>query len=202
MVRLSGARSGGARCPSWRRAAPCRRRAGIGQNGASARGHASDRPAGERNGSLEGSLGQAGRAILDALDGAGLLSCGRDHWVETGRGALGEALVRLEGGNRADERLFLDSLHELLGPVENPRYLLVREAWLGRRLRIDYHAVPAAFGKKKLAEAFAKAWRRHVGSAKLVYLRDAAGRRLLLRARTRSLAAGMRRAVGGISLWR
>ena len=59
--------------------------------------------------------------------------------------------------------------------------------------------MPAVFGKRKLAEAFAKAWRRHVGSAKLVYLRDAAGRRLLLRARTRSLAAGMSRAVGAIS---
>ena len=31
-----------------------------------------------RNGSLERSLGQAGRAILDALDEAGLLSCARD----------------------------------------------------------------------------------------------------------------------------
>lgn len=157
-----------------------------------------------RNGTLEASLDQVGAVILDCLEQENLLTLWRgDMWVETSRGPLGEALVRLEGAGRAEERLFLEALAEVLGPIGNPRYLIVRQSWLGRRSRTDYHAVPALFGRKKhLAEYFCARWNRRVGSGRLVYLRNAPGRRLLLRARTRSLAAGFQRFVGSLSLWR
>lgn len=157
-----------------------------------------------RNGTLEASLDQVGAVILDCLERENLLTVWRGEYrVETARGPLGEALVRLEGGGRADERLFLEALAEVLGPIGNPRYLIVRRSWLGRRRRTDFHAVPAVFGRKKhLAEYFRARWNRRVGSGRLFYLRNAAGRRLLLRARTRSLAAGFQRFVGTLSLWR
>jgi len=156
-----------------------------------------------RNGTLEGSLGQVGAAILDTMDEANLLANRRDDLtVVTGRGTFGEALVRLEGGLRAEERLFLDALDEVLGPIRNPRYLIVRRSRLGLRLRTDYHAVPAIFGRAKpLAQHFTKRWNRRVGAGRLVYLRSAAGRRLLLRARARSFAAGFQRLVGRFSQW-
>lgn len=156
-----------------------------------------------RNGTLESSLGQVGAAILDTMEEADLLTNYRgDLNVVTGRGTLGEALVRLEGGSRSEERLFLDALDEVLGPIGNPRYLIVRRSRLGLRLRTDYHAVPAIFGRAKpLALFFAKRWNRRIGEGRLVYLRSAPGRKLLLHARARSFAAGFQRAVGRLSLW-
>jgi len=101
------------------------------------------------------------------------------------------------------ERLFLDALAEILGPVENPRYLLVRESWLGRWLRVDFHAVPTVLGQRKeSAEIFAARWKARVGRGSLVYARTAMGRRTLLRARAGSLAAGFRRTVDTQSAWR
>lgn len=43
----------------------------------------------------------------------------------------------------------MQAIAEILGPVQNPRYLLVRRLWLGSRRRIDYHAAPAALGTRK-----------------------------------------------------
>jgi hypothetical protein len=156
-----------------------------------------------RNGTLEGSLRQVADAILDTMAEADLLSIHRDEVRPvTGRGGLGEALIQLEGGSRGDENKFLDAIDEVLGPVRNPRYLIVRRSRLGLRMRTDFHAVPAIFGRsKQLAAHFAKRWNRRVGWGRLVYLRTAEGRRLLLRARARSFAAGFQRIVGRLSRW-
>lgn len=96
----------------------------------------------------------------------------------------------------------MQALAEVLGPVQNPRYLLVRRSWLGSRRRTDYHAVPTALGgRKEHAEAFARAWRKHVGSSELVYARAGDGRRVLLQARAGSFAAGFQRRVDWRSAW-
>ncbi|WP_261300360.1 DEAD/DEAH box helicase family protein [Sphingomonas alpina] len=156
-----------------------------------------------RNGTLEGSMTQVGQAVVDSLAYAGLLGSDPDAIrIEARKSALGKSLVHIEGATRIEERLILDSIEEVLGPVRNPRYLLMRGSPLGRWLRIDYHAVPTAIGQHKdAAEFFARRWARHVGTGKLVYLRSAKGRRILLRARTRSMAAGFQRAVDRLSVW-
>jgi hypothetical protein len=79
---------------------------------------------------------------------------------------------------------------------------MVRRSWLGRKARNDYHAVPAVFGGgKELAEHFAQLWRRHLGASELVFTRTAERRKLLLRARAGSFAAGFQRAVDRRSVW-
>jgi hypothetical protein len=142
-----------------------------------------------------------GTALLDSLGEAGLLTCPSESCsVIVDRTLKGERMVMLEGADRAGERLFLEALTELLGPIANPRYLLVRRSFLARRLRVDFHAVPSVLGQRKeWAEMFAKHWAKRVGSAQLVFSRNAAGRRLLLVARSRSLAAGFRRDVDLLS---
>jgi hypothetical protein len=108
----------------------------------------------------------------------------------------------LRGASRATERAAMEAIAELLGPVENPRYLLVRRSRIGPKRRSDYHAVPAAIGRKKeYAEAFHKAWQARVGPSQLVFTRTAEGRRMLLRARARSFAAGFQRRVERRSAW-
>lgn len=157
-----------------------------------------------RNGSLEGSLEQAGKAVLIGLHAAGCLSDSeRDcAYFEIGVGLDGRRDIIVHGTSRAAERMIIDALDELLGPVRNPRYLLVRASWLGPRRRTDYHAVPAAIARRKeSAERFHKAWRAHVGESRLVFTRTAEARLLLLRARARSFAAGFRRDVDLRSAW-
>ena len=119
------------------------------------------------------------------------------------RGSIdGRRDIVVHGVSRKTERLVMESIAELLGPVQNPRYLLVRTSRLGWRRRTDYHAVPAVLGeKKKAAELFAKEWRARVGSSRLVFTRTPEGRRILLRARARSFAAGFQRSVDRRSAW-
>lgn len=157
-----------------------------------------------RNGSLEGSLKQAGKAVLIGLHSAECLSDAdrESAWFEIAPGLDGRRDIIVHDVSRAGERMIIQALEEILGPVRNPRYLLVRASWLGPRRRTDYHAVPEAIARRKeSAERFHRAWRSHVGSSRLVFTRTAGGRLLLLRARARSFAAGFQRVVDLHSAW-
>ncbi|UAB78892.1 DEAD/DEAH box helicase family protein [Erythrobacter sp. SCSIO 43205] len=157
-----------------------------------------------RNGSLEGSLEQVGRAILECLSTFGLISAedlkGAEFEIRSTMDGRKDVIVK--GVSRAAERQILQAFAEVLGPVQNPRYLLSRKSWLGSIGREDYHAVPASLGaRKEIAEMFAKLWNAKVGSSKLIFTRSADGRRFLLRARMRSFAAGFQRSVDRRSAW-
>ena len=157
-----------------------------------------------RSGSLEGSLHEVAGVTLRALVDADLLS-GRelDHATIEIRTSLdGRKDVILTGVSRAAERQVMQAIAEILGPVQNPRYLLVRRSWLGPRRRVDYHAVPAALGARKdFAERFAELWRERVGHSDLVFARTAESRLLVLQARASSFAAGFQRTVDRRSVW-
>ena len=89
----------------------------------------------------------------------------------------------VKGGSTRDKTLFTTCLAEFWGEIDNPRYLLVRRKWRTR----EYYAVPEVFGKKKEdAEVFARCMKQLVGPYEAVYTRTPEGRRLLLKARTRS----------------
>lgn len=157
-----------------------------------------------RNGSLEGSLVEVTWVVLRALhhaDGIRGTELDTAH-VEIRTSLDGRKDVVVTGVSRATERLAMQALAEILGPVQNPRYLLVRTSWLAMKRRTDYHAVPSALGTRKdLAEHFARLWQEGVGSSQLVFTRTPEGRRQLLRARAQSFAAGFQRAVDRRSVW-
>ena len=157
-----------------------------------------------RNGSLERSLGQVGRVLLDGLHAAGALG-DADHFAASlriVRDASGQVELTVDGISRAGERMVMAALAELLGPVQNPRYLLERRSWIGPITRRDYHAVPAIIARHRdSAEAFHRLWKAHVGSSRLVFTRTTEGRLILLRARARSFAAGFQRRVDRRSAW-
>jgi hypothetical protein len=157
-----------------------------------------------RNGSLEASLGQVGQAVLATLQRTGAVPAGdaATSRFEVRRSLTGGCVVALHGVSRATERLVMQAIAEILGPVGNPRYLLVRRSWLGPFGRTDYHAVPSSIGQRKeWAERFLAEWKTHVGSSRLVFTRTAAGRIALLRARARSFAAGFQRRAERRSAW-
>jgi len=157
-----------------------------------------------RNGSVEGSLQQVGLVVLQALAHGGAVSeaDAADGRFDVRASIDGRKDVILRGASRGAERQVMQAIAEVLGPVQNPRYILVRRSRLGLRTRTDYHAVPAALGaRKEWAETFAKLWNGRVGSSDLVYARTPEGRVTLLRARAKSLAAGMQRSVERRSAW-
>lgn len=157
-----------------------------------------------RNGSLEGSLREIAWVTLKALAVTGVIP--RDDPVNADveiRTSLdGRKDIVITGVGRATERRVMEAIAEILGPVHNPRYLLVRRSWLGARMRTDYHAVPATLGaRKESAERFAELWIAHIGWSELVLTRSAKGRRLLLQARASSFAAGFQRRIERRSVW-
>jgi hypothetical protein len=157
-----------------------------------------------RHGTVERSLQQVGTALMDALLRAGVIQSPREG-LAVHAAQLEEGGVRcwLNGGSSFEQSLFLKSLREILDPVENPRYVLVRRSRLFGIGRKDYHAVPELLGRKKEnALYFLRAWKKRIGPAELVYTRTVEGRRLLLHSRARSLAASFQPRSQRRSCWR
>jgi hypothetical protein len=115
-------------------------------------------------------------------------------------GAVG---CSLEGGSSYEKSVFLGALEELLNPIENPRYLLLRRSKLWKLRRSDYLAIPRELGRRKAdAEYFARMWRKYVGSAEAIYTRRPEGRQVLLEARARSLSAAFRPRSERVNVWK
>ncbi|WP_162925154.1 DEAD/DEAH box helicase family protein [Aurantiacibacter odishensis] len=156
-----------------------------------------------RNGTLEKRLGQVGEVLVEGLAHCGKLSREKNAYtVRVEEGLKGRHAITIEGGTRADQHRFVDAMMELLGPVQNPRYILRREGQsLGFR-QLDYHAVPTPLGaNKEEAELFCNLWTKRIGPARLIFTRSAHGRKVLLRARTKSMAAGLQSPVERRSMW-
>ncbi|WP_298474781.1 DEAD/DEAH box helicase family protein [uncultured Maribacter sp.] len=98
---------------------------------------------------------------------------------------MGTVSCMLLGATDYESAIFINALDEIVAPIENPRYLLVRGGWVRKVLGIDsYFVVPTIFGdKKEKANLFLQFWIEKVGGAKLLYTRSLEGRKLLLKAR-------------------
>ena len=90
--------------------------------------------------------------------------------------------VKLTGVSCREESLFVGALREVFDPLQSPRYLIVTKD--------EEFAVPRLFAERKEhAELFARRWQRMVGRARLLFAHTADGKRRLLRAKQRYLAA-------------
>jgi hypothetical protein len=152
----------------------------------------------------ERSIRQIGKVVLESLVYEGSIH------RSTGRAAAQRVFAEKNrdgtvfcwiAGQGYEQAAFLRAMAELLGPVEDARFLLARQSW--GNFREDYFAVPDALARKKeFAEFFAERWRRAVGPVALVYTRTPEGRRLLLRARVHSLAASFQKGSERVSCWK
>ena len=140
---------------------------------------------------VDGSVRQMGEALLQAMV--------ETDWVRTSGSRLevrtqvladDRVSAWLEGATFYERSLFADAFAEILEPIRNPRYLVIREqTWPWRRR--DYHAVPTPLGARKdRAVAFHREWVRRLGDGELVYTRTREGRQRLLRARARAFSGG------------
>lgn len=117
---------------------------------------------------------------------------------------FGEVFCHLEGTTTYGKSIFTQSLEEVVSPVENPRYLVIRKSrflkLFGQR---DYHAVPDLLARKAtLAAIFKKHWLTEVGPCEVFFARSEEGRAQLLKARFNNLAAEFEPQAEVISRWK
>ncbi|MFX0086118.1 MAG: DEAD/DEAH box helicase family protein [Candidatus Hodarchaeota archaeon] len=157
-----------------------------------------------RHGSVESSITQVCKALLKSLCLAGIIKTNfNDSTIKIEKSEDGTFYCHLEGPTNREKAIFLESLQEILDPIENPRYILVRKSlFLNRLGRVDYHAVPTVLGvRKRFALIFAEIWEKYVGKMDLVYTRTRSGRALLLKARNHSLSTAFIPRTERISRW-
>lgn len=142
----------------------------------------------------EGSLKQIGMALTQALCQAGMINTSfRRLSVSVSEGVDGSYFVALSGGSFYESSLFADALAEVLGPIESPRYLVVRAGKVFGMQRDDYHAVPMRFAvRKELAQVFYQSWCQYVGPTELIYTRSQTGRERLLKARMQAFSSNFK----------
>jgi hypothetical protein len=146
---------------------------------------------------------QVGKAVLKAMvQGEQVETSPSQLKVVTRPLDYGFVSCSLKGGTTRERSVFLDALQEVLGPIENPRYVLVRKSLLGWFMRKDYHTVPTVLGKNKdSADYFRKRWSTYVGPTALVYTRTPEGRRFLLKARTHSMSRSFQTRAERLKAW-
>lgn len=140
---------------------------------------------------VDGSVRQIALAVRDALCACDLLHGPPQRYpVRSQPLPDGSHFLHLQQADFQEQSLFADCLGEVLGPIENPRYVVVREGrnLLGMRLR-DLHAVPSVLAQNKArAECFLKFWRKRIGRSDLHYTRTPEGRKDLVRARAHTFS--------------
>jgi hypothetical protein len=152
---------------------------------------------------VDGTVQQIALAARDTLCRTGIILGGPAQFkVVTTPHNDGSVSIAMTGGSFFERSLFSTCVNEILGPIENPRYLLTRRGIGGRSWRGDFHAVPQCIGIKKVyAEVLAEVWRRRVGPTDLIHVRGTDGRRELLKARSRSFSRAMEKAVERLDRW-
>jgi superfamily II DNA or RNA helicase len=152
---------------------------------------------------VDGAVRQIAIALRDALCAAQLIETDpRRLPVQSEQLKDGSCMVSLGGADFFEQSLFADCLGEVLGPIENPRYLITRHSlgrWIGK---VDYHAVPQVLGvTKERAELFCLAWQKRVSAGKLIYTRSAETRKVLLKARARAFSSAIAGSVNRLDRW-
>lgn len=133
-----------------------------------------------------------GDALVNSLFKAGIIRTDLSKLnVVAEADDFGAVYCHLEGGTTFEKSTFIDALNEIVSPIDNPRYVIIRKSKLMLFVsQQDYHTVPEALGRNKnLAEYFANQWTRLVGTCKLVFTRTIDGRKMLLKSRVKSLSA-------------
>jgi hypothetical protein len=157
-----------------------------------------------KHGPIESSVREVGEAVVRTLFYTGYIKTPVARLsIRSERDKIGVVRCSLGGATTYEKSLFLDSLEEILGPIVNPRYILVRKSLFWKMTRKDYHVVPDIIGKKKeSAEYFSKMWSKYVGPSKLIYTRTAGGRRMLLRARGRAMSSAFQKRSERVKTWK
>jgi superfamily II DNA or RNA helicase len=148
---------------------------------------------------------QIGEALLHSLIKANVIHTEKSKLkVVATVDSFGAVYCHLEGGTTFDKSNFINALQEIIAPVDNPRYVIVRRSRLMLFIKQkDYHSVPEILGRNKdIAAYFKNQWERLVGTCELIFTRTIDGRKLLLKSRIKSLSAQFDDNVEHVNKWR
>jgi superfamily II DNA or RNA helicase len=148
---------------------------------------------------------QIGYALLETLIEAGLILSDKTNLhVISSVDNNGAVFCHLNGGTSFEKSTFINALQEIISPIDNPRYVIVRKSAILYFIKqLDYHAVPEIIGKNKaLSEYFKNQWKKNVGPCDLIYTRTIDGRKLLLSSRVKSLSAELSNQIEHVNKWR
>lgn len=156
-----------------------------------------------RTGSCGGIMKQIAIVMLETLSYQGLIKCSLKKVglnVTQDSDGIYVSCVNLPV---EENNLFIKCLQEFLNPVENPRYLFVKqEKFLNTIKQIDYFSIPAVLSSNKRdVELFKTLWEKYIGKCEIVYTRNYEGRRMLLRARKLAFSAIKREKSKRVSKW-
>lgn len=146
-----------------------------------------------------------GEALLLSLNKAGMIHTSLSQLqVQSAVDSTGAVFCHLDGGTTFEKSTFINALKEIVIPIDNPRYVMIRKSSSMLFVKQqDYHSVPEILGRNKnLAEDFENNWTNLVGKCELIFCRNIEGRKLLLRSRLQSLSAQLEENVEHISKWR
>lgn len=148
-----------------------------------------------------------GEAVLGALREAKLIQPRGE--LHSGDRAGGYVRLFLKHAPQSESEFFARALHEALGPLHRPRYLiprsvdLLKDTWLSRilpgfigqhfrrreRQLVMWHAVPSDLAKnKELADLYQRHWNIHVSPGEVLYAHHGEGERTVTEARRIGLA--------------
>ena len=144
-------------------------------------------------------------ALFKTLQHFNLLSAElRESNILTTVDKSGNISCSLLSATTYDKAIFLDSLENILNPIDNPRYFIERKSELMKLFKQrDYHSVPEIIGQhKKKAEYFHEQWLQIVGEAELHYTRSYYGRKKLIKAKIKSLSFQLKQPIEHIKKWK
>ncbi len=115
------------------------------------------------------------KAILSAFQQTGTIRSENSRVEVSGDSDGVHIYSTLRGGTLREKQVFADAMRELLSPMNNPRYVVLK-----RTLRMPQYyysmACPSLLGNNKQnAELFQKELVRQLGSISVVYTRNEAG---------------------------
>ncbi len=147
---------------------------------------------------------QISEALLHALHNSGHIKTDLSSLkIVAEANEKGAVYCHLEGESTYEKSVFINSLIEIIGPINNPRYVIIRKSKMFFLKQKDYHTIPEIISKnKKPAEEFAHQWRKYVGDCELVFTRNYEGRKLLLKSRVKSLISHLDTEFEQVSKWR
>ncbi|WP_233603949.1 DEAD/DEAH box helicase family protein [Pedobacter sp. KBW01] len=148
---------------------------------------------------------QIGEALLAGLLKTGIIQTDISKiYVQSTVDEHGAIFCHLEGASTFEKSTFINALQEIIAPIDNPRYVIIRKnIFMLFAKQKDYHAVPELIARNKnLAEYFKQQWEKHVGSCDLIFTRTLEGRKMLLKSRIKSLSAQFQNKVEHVNKWR
>jgi superfamily II DNA or RNA helicase len=150
------------------------------------------------------SIRQIGKVLLHTLMETDIIRTGtKKPKIVTRQKHSGSVTCTVRNVSTFEKSAFLNALEEIFSPIQNPRYLLYCQSFLGRLGMKDYYSIPQTLGRnKETARTFQLFWSRYIGRAEIVYTRSISGRETLLQARGKDWSADLPQQTERVRTWK